>query len=262
MTTAQLEVERAHFVVRSKAFGDQVVLRAVDATVRRGEILEILGPSGIGKTTLLRIVGGLDTDYDGEVVIAGSELTGPSRNVAFVYQDPALLPWKTIHSNLRFAQSHELSHSESAAQIEHALELVNLDPETVSLKRPSQVSRGMAKRVAIARSIVQGAHTILMDEPLADVDQFTREAIQETIVRLPVARKTEPSILFVTHDVREAVFMADRLLLLSPERPATADRIIEVGVARPRDRLDRRLLELEAEIDEHYRSACETGRTD
>ncbi len=228
-----------------KSYDDLLVLNGLTFKVAKGEFFAIVGPSGCGKTTLLRIIAGLE-DYDeGRVLVDGKEVTGPGPDRAMVFQDYAIFPWKTVLENIMFAPLMQGKDREEAERIARwCLEVVP-GLEGFEDAYPKQLSGGMKQRVAIARALAAKPKILLMDEPFAAVDAQTRNKLQEELLK--VWEKTGQTILLVTHNVEEAVFLADRVMVLSP-RPAEIVDIVEVDLPRPRDRTDPEFVKIRAEI--------------
>jgi NitT/TauT family transport system ATP-binding protein len=210
-------------------------LTDVTFDVAEGELLALVGPSGCGKSTLLRIMCGLLAPSEGTVLLDGIPVVRPSGKVALVFQDysRSLFPWLNVLRNVTFPLGRDgLSTSERTARAEAALSEVGL--EGVSSKYPWQLSGGMQQRVAIARALVSGPEVVFLDEPFASVDALTRAELQDVLLAVhahTVDRRV--TIVHVTHDVDEAVYLADRVLVLTPS-PGTVAASIEVGLPRPR----------------------------
>ena len=203
--------------------------------VAEGELLAIVGPSGCGKTTLLRIMCGLLPPSEGTVLLDGRPVVRPSGEVALVFQDysRSLFPWLNVLRNVTFPLARDgLSRAERAARAEAALSEVGLDG--VGSKYPWQLSGGMQQRVAIARALVSRPEVVFLDEPFASVDALTRAELQDVLLAVHAhAEDRRVTIVHVTHDVDEAVYLADRVLVLTPS-PGTVAASIEVGLPRPR----------------------------
>jgi len=219
----------------SKRFEGAAALQDIGLTVADGEIVAILGTSGAGKSTLLRIVGGIEPASTGCVLLDGKPVTGPSEKLGFVFQEPRLMPWLDVRENVTFGLSG-LKRAERWARAEAALERVGLAESARSW--PRQLSGGMAQRVAIARALVTRPSVLLLDEPFSALDAFTRLSLQEHL--LEIWREDRPTMLFVTHDIDEALMLADRVIMLLG-RPGEVRRDERIELPRPRRRGDPRL---------------------
>lgn len=212
--------------------------RAIDSlnfSVNQGEFMSIVGPSGAGKTTLLRILSGLLAPSQGEVLLEGERVTGIPDGLAMVFQDysRSLLPWLTVEKNVAFPLTKSSgTKEERRALVDQAVKAVGLAEHT--RKYPWQLSGGMQQRVAIARAIAYRPHLLLMDEPFASVDAQTRAELEDLVLR--IRDEFNMTILFVTHDIDESVYLADRVLVLS-RPPATIVEIIDVELPSPRDQI-------------------------
>lgn len=215
----------------AKSFGrgaDRVdVLRDVSMAVEPGEIVALLGPSGCGKSTLLRLVAGLDQPSAGEVRVDGHVVSGIDPRCAVVFQEPRLFPWRTVASNVRVG-ARDRSNSD---EVQHWLDLVGLTGFERHL--PKQVSGGMAQRTALARALIGHPGVLLLDEPFAALDALTRLQMQDLLV--DVASRTGATVLLVTHDVDEALYLADRVVVLGGRGDGIVDTV-DVPFDRPRDR--------------------------
>ena len=212
---------------------DVVALQEVGLDIRPGEFVSLLGASGCGKTTLLRIIAGLERDYSGEALLDGKRITRPGKDRGVVFQDHRLLPWLTIEENVGFGLSH-LPRAKRSEIVQSHLALVGLSGFAKS--RPSQLSGGMAQRAAIARALATDPEILLLDEPLGALDALTRLYMQEELERI-WKEKPGLTVVMVTHDVDEAIYLSDRVVLLSP-RPGRIKRILDISAARPRSRED------------------------
>lgn len=210
--------------------GELRVLEKLSFTVQRGQFVCVLGPSGSGKSTLLRVLAGLLPAKLGSVQLNGSSVIGPQNGVGLVFQDANLMPWRTVSQNVGLPL--EVNGSENGAtevRIKKMLGVVGLSRFSHSL--PAELSGGMAQRVAIGRALIQDPDILLMDEPFGSLDAITRERMGEELLRIwDLEHKT---IVMVTHDINEAVYLADRVLVLS-SRPANIKLDMPVGLARPR----------------------------
>jgi ABC-type nitrate/sulfonate/bicarbonate transport system ATPase subunit len=225
----QLEIIELNkqFIIEQKPLP---VLENINLSVKSGEFVSIIGSSGCGKTTLLRIILGLDTDYSGRVLLNGEQIRGTGLERGVVFQEHRLLPWLTVEDNVAFGL-HKLPAAERAPLIKQHLALVGLTGFEKAF--PYQLSGGMAQRVAIARALVNRPELLLLDEPLGALDALTRIYMQEELEK--IWRKEKISMLMITHDVEEAVYLGDRVVIMS-SRPGIIKKIIPVELPRPRDR--------------------------
>lgn len=208
------------------------VLRGVDLTLSGGASLAIVGPSGCGKTTLLRVLAGLERPDAGEVRIDGVPVAGPGRERAVIFQEPRLLPWLTVLDNVAFGlESRGTPRDEARRRALHYLRLVGLAEFGAAM--PRQLSGGMAQRVGIARALTVQPGILLLDEPLGALDAMTRLVLQEELARIWAEEKV--TMVLVTHDLEEAIFLADQVLVL-PREKGTPIRLIDNDLPRPRDR--------------------------
>ena len=202
--------------------------------VREGEFVCFVGPSGCGKTTLVNLMAGFEFPTSGTVTIGGAPVTGPSIRRVTIFQDYGLLPWRTVRKNVELGlESLGLPKRERAERAERLVERVGLARFAKYL--PWQLSGGMRQRVAIARALAVEPEIMFMDEPLGSLDALTRASMQAEILSL--SREKGATIVFVTHDVDEAVFMADRIVVMTPG-PGRIKKVFEVGLPHERDRSD------------------------
>jgi sulfonate transport system ATP-binding protein len=220
----------------SKRFEGRAALAPVDLAVARGEIVAILGTSGCGKSTLLRIVGGLERPSAGSVLVDETPVSGPRPDLAFVFQEPRLMPWLSVRENVAFGL-RDAPRAERERRTGEALERVRLERFAEAL--PRQLSGGMAQRVALARALVTRPEVLLLDEPFSAVDAVTRQALQDHLLEL--WRDERPTMLFVTHDIEEALVIADRVVVLTGQ-PGTVASELRLDLARPRRRTDPRIV--------------------
>lgn len=237
--------------VRRKAFGERAVLQDLSLSLAPGEIVSLVGASGCGKSTLLRIVAGLDTDYEGRVVLAGQPQTDITREIGFIFQEPRLFPWLSVAQNVAFDLGQSIRQGgRQHPRVSELLTEVGL--AGLEDRLPKQLSGGQAQRVAIARGLFTQPRLLLLDEPFSAVDAFTRIKLQDLLV--DVARRHGLTVLLVTHDVDEAVVLSDRVLVLEAKAGA-ALREIGIGLPRPREREDERLVPLRLRTLEALRQA-------
>ena len=214
---------------------DFLILDKINLTVQDEEFVAIVGPSGCGKTTCMRMAAGLEFPSSGSVKVNDVQVTGPGPDRAVVFQQFALFPWKTVHDNIDFGlRSKGLAKDERESLIAHYIALMNLKGyESAS---PHQLSGGMQQRVAIARAYALNPQVLLMDEPFGALDAQTRVVMQEELVKL--ARKNPRTVLFITHAVEEAVYLADRVVVMT-SRPGKIKEILDVKSVREAEQWDR-----------------------
>lgn len=202
----------------------------IDLDVAPGEFLCIAGPSGCGKSTLLQMLGGLTPPGSGQVLLNGRALTEPSPEISVVFQKPNLMPWRTVTDNILLPlQIEGVSGAEARRRVDDTLALVGLSDFAGAY--PLELSGGMEQRIAVARALIQQPRILLLDEPFAALDALTRERLNDELLHLWRRRKL--TAVMVTHNIREAVFLADRVLVLSP-RPATISAEFHIDLPRPR----------------------------
>jgi NitT/TauT family transport system ATP-binding protein len=207
-------------------------IESLDLTVNDKEFVCVLGPSGCGKTTLLRVIAGLDPATSGEILLDGRSIAGPDPKVGIVFQEYSLFPWRSVLENVAFGlEMQGMPRDERSRIAGQYLDLVGLT--TFAHSYPSELSGGMRQRVAVARALALEPDVLLMDEPFGALDAQTRNLLQHEL--LGIWEKTKKTILFITHSVDEAVFLADRIVVLTP-RPGRVCEIIPLTLPRPRDR--------------------------
>ncbi|BDZ55021.1 Nitrate import ATP-binding protein NrtD [Agromyces marinus] len=222
-----------------------LAIEGVDLDVREGEFVTVLGPSGCGKTTFMNVIAGLVKPSTGQVLVAGEPVTGPGPDRAVVFQDYALLPWRTVFDNVKFGLEMQkgLKGAGWRDRVQEAVDLVGLSGFENSY--PRELSGGMQQRVGLARAIVAKPQILLMDEPLGAVDALTREVMREEIEKLIAA--TGKTVLFITHSIEEAILLGDRIVVFK-SHPGAIKEVIETGLERPRSersvQSDPRFLEL------------------
>lgn len=215
----------------TKVFNDgKTSVKALDdinLEIEEGSFTSIIGGSGCGKSTMLRIIGGLDTEYEGEVLVNGSKVSAPSREKGFIFQDHRLLPWLTVKENIRFSLPKEQKKNDGL--IKEYLELVGLADFENSL--PKQLSGGMAQRVAIARALANKPRILLLDEPFGALDAITKVNLQEELLK--IWHKEKITMVIVTHDIDEAVYLGERVVVMTP-RPGRIKQIHKIELGTPR----------------------------
>lgn len=219
-----------------KGFGEdwerEEVVADVNLVVTPGELTAVVGPSGCGKSTLVKLVAGYDKPDSGTILINGKRVTGPGQDRMVVFQETALLPWLTAYENVVFGPKlrHDLNGTELKTEANRLLDIVGL--RGFEDKYPLQLSGGMQRRAELARALMNNPLLLIMDEPFRGLDAMTRELMQEFFLRL--FEKNRRTNLFVTSEIEEAIFLADRLVILS-NRPATVRAILDIKLPRPRD---------------------------
>ena len=214
----------------SKWFGDLEALRGIDLEVEQGEFISVVGPSGCGKTTFLRIVAGLEHATAGDVVLDGRVVSEPGTDRGFVFQNDSLLPWRTVLANAIIGR--EVAGAIGSADRKRAMELLKLvGLEGFEHYYPRQLSGGMRQRVNLARALAIDPQILLMDEPFAALDAQTREIMQAELLR--IWERGHKTVLFVTHQIDEAVFLSDRVLVFA-RRPGRLQEEVNIALPRPR----------------------------
>lgn len=204
-------------------------LSDIELEIEEGSFVSIIGGSGCGKSTLLRIIGGLENAYEGEVLVDGVKVEKPSREKGFVFQDHRLLPWLSVRENIRFSLPD--SEKKNEQLIRENIDLVGLNGFEYAL--PKQLSGGMAQRVAIARALANKPRILLLDEPFGALDAITKIHLQEQLLK--IWRKERITMILVTHDIDEAIYLGSRVVVMTP-RPGRIRRIQKVDLGSPRKR--------------------------
>jgi nitrate/nitrite transport system ATP-binding protein len=234
--TKFVEISAVSKVFETKQ-GAFIALRDIDLTIKKGEFVTLIGHSGCGKSTLLNLVAGLDTPSTGGLLCAGKEVRGPGPDRGVVFQNHSLLPWLTCLDNVYLAVERVFSAYEAKPRLleraRDALKLVGLSH--AEHKRPGEISGGMKQRVGIARALAMQPQMLLMDEPFGALDALTRAHLQDELMR--IVAETGSTVLMVTHDVDEAVLLSDRIVMMTNGPAAMIGDVLEVPLAKPRDRL-------------------------
>ena len=217
--------------------GLRPIISDISLELRQAEFLSIVGPSGTGKTTLLRMLGGLLQPTSGSVSAHGEELSGPPEGVVIVFQDygNALLQWRSVAANVAFGIERTLPRAQCAQRVREALAMVDLLERADDY--PWSLSGGMQQRVQIARALALQPSVLLMDEPFAALDAMTKAGLQDELLRL--REKTKASFVFITHDIEEAVYLGDRVAVLNGS-PGRIDEIVDIDLPRPRNQITTR----------------------
>jgi sulfonate transport system ATP-binding protein len=235
-----------HHVTKRFAGDDHAspVLDRIDLTVRSGEFVAIVGTSGCGKSTLLRLIAGLDDQFDGDIEFGGQRIRNTDLARGIVFQDHRLFPWLDVEQNIAVAlKNAPLTHEAKRRAVAEHVALVGLNG--YERHRPHQLSGGMAQRVAIARGLVNRPRLLLLDEPFGALDALTRSRLQNELRR--IWEHGRITMILVTHDVDEAVFLADRVVVMQA-RPGRIGRVIDTGLPRPRNRSDSSFVRLRDDI--------------
>lgn len=237
----------------TKIFGNKdeqlIALNNVDFEIPAGSFVSLIGPSGCGKTTLLRCIAGLETPTSGSISVDGTNITKPGSDRGFAFQQANLFPWLTIRENIAFGLKARKIYKQRQADVDEFIELVGLKGFENSY--PHQISGGMNQRASLARALVGHPKILLLDEPLGALDAFTRMTMQDEILRL--WKEHEMTMVMVTHDVDEAVYLSDYVVVMSP-RPAKVEKIIKIDMTHPRARSQDIFLKYRTDILEilHY----------
>lgn len=218
-------------------------LRNINLAVRRGEFISFIGASGCGKTTLLRLIAGLDKAESGSLTLNGEEITGPDPQRGYVFQQDSLFPWLSVEKNIAIGLKARHVYKENKARVAHYIKLIGLKGFEKAF--PHQISGGMAQRVAIARSLINNPKVLLLDEPMGALDSFTRADIQDKLLEL--RRENDTTMILVTHDVDEAIYLSNRIVIMTP-RPGKISEIMEVNLPHPRHRGGAEFLSIRRDI--------------
>jgi sulfonate transport system ATP-binding protein len=235
--------------------GERIVaLEDVSLDVEAGELVSIVGPSGCGKSTLLRLLAGLAEPGAGELRVDNEIISGPSAERGLVFQDPNLFPWLTVRGNIESGLVARGLLKAKGHEVDEFMRLVGL--ESFAGSYPHHLSGGMAQRVALARALINHPKVLLLDEPLGALDAFTRMRMQDEVLRLWKARGT--TMLLVTHDIDEAIYMSDRIVIMTPS-PGRMERTMAIDLERPRQRNHPDFLRLRGEILDLLHFTSETA---
>lgn len=231
--------------------GDIVALKEIDLAIRAGEFISIVGSSGCGKSTLLRIIAGLENGYSGSVKVGGSQIAGPGLDRGMVFQEHRLIPWLSVEKNVAFGLNG-LENGKRETLVREHLELVRLSGFAKAY--PHQLSGGMAQRVAIARALVNNPQLLLLDEPFGALDALTKVQMQQEILRIWEVERT--TMILVTHDIDEAIYLGDRVVVMS-SRPGTIRKVVPIELPRPRDRSSYEFVQIRKEIFREFFAEAE-----
>lgn len=227
-------------------------LQDINLSINRGEFVSIIGSSGCGKTTLLRLIAGLDVPESGILTLDDQEITAPNPQRGYVIQQGGLFPWLTVEQNIATGLKARHVYRQNKELVAHYIDLIGLNGFEKAY--PHQISGGMAQRVAIARALINKPKALLLDEPMGALDSFTRADIQDKLLEL--RKENDATMILVTHDVDEAIYLSDRIVIMTP-RPGKISEIIPIKLSHPRDRGSSVFLAIRGEILEklHLASA-------
>lgn len=231
---------------------DTVALSEVNLEVKKGEFISIIGASGCGKTTLLRLIAGLDKPQSGSLTLDGEPINGASPKRGYVFQHGALFEWLTVEQNIAAGLKARHVYKENKDRIPKVIEMVGLTGFEKAY--PHQISGGMAQRVAIARSLINDPEVLLLDEPMGALDNFTRADLQDKILEIKKIKNT--TMILVTHDIDEALYLSDRIVIMTP-RPGRISEIINIDMFHPRNRNGHDYTHLRKKLLEKFHLASE-----
>ena len=228
------------------------ILKDINLEFKQGEFISIVGASGCGKSTLLRMISGLESITEGEITLEEKSVSGPSLDCGMVFQESRLFPWLSVEKNIEFGISEKITNSEKKKLVQDLIDLVGLKGFENAL--PKQLSGGMQQRVSIARGLINNPKVFLMDEPFGALDAITRINMQNEVLRIWEAEKK--TMILVTHDIDEAIYLGDKIVVLS-SRPGTVRKVIHVDLPRPRDRSGVDFIRIRKEIYKEFFDSTE-----
>lgn len=248
------EILKIEHVERTYSDGDTLVraLSDINLTVEQGELVSIIGTSGCGKTTLLRLIAGLDRPQGGLLSLYDAEIKGPDPRRGYVFQQGGLFPWLTVEQNIGAGLKARGVWKENRERIPEYISMTGLQGFEKSF--PYQISGGMAQRVAIARALINDPEILLLDEPMGALDSFTRAALQDKIIE--IREQMGITMILVTHDVDEAIYLSDRIIVMTP-RPGRISDIIDVPMRHPRERNSGDFVRIRKKLLEKFHLASE-----
>jgi len=233
----------------TKRFGELTVLDAISFEIRAGELVAIVGPTGCGKTTFLNTLSKLMPATEGQILIDGEEANPKKHNISYVFQEPTCLPWRTVRDNVAYGMElKRVPYQERMERTDRIMELVGLS--SCAVLYPNQVSASMIQRIAVSRAFAVEPDLLLMDEPYGQLDVKLRYYLEDELIRL--WQKLQSTVLFVTHNIEEAVYVAERILVLSA-KPTKVKAEIPVDLPRPRNFLDPAFMEIRHRVTELIR---------
>lgn len=242
----QIEIKNLNkqFIIDGKPVD---ILQDINLEIKEGQFISIVGASGCGKSTLLRMISGLETITGGEILLDGKPVLKPGLDCGMVFQESRLFPWSSVQKNIEFGISQRIPEKEKRKKAGQLIKLVGLEGFEKAL--PKQLSGGMQQRVSIARGLINNPKVLLMDEPFGALDAITRINMQNETLRIWQAEKK--TMILVTHDIDEAIFLGDRIVVLS-SRPGRIKRVINVELPRPRDRSSEQFIRIRKEIFKEF----------
>ena len=241
--TGSLKANRLSKIFTNVEGSEMAALNNINFEIKSGEFISIVGPSGCGKTTMLRLIAGLDKPTSGSIELDGDKICSTGYERGLVFQNPKLYPWMNIYDNVAFGLKARSVYKKSDNEVDYFLNLVGLKGFEKSY--PHHLSGGMAQRAALARALINHPKVLLLDEPLGALDAFTRVNMQDEIIKIWKNRKA--TMLMVTHDVDEAIYMSDRIFVMTP-RPAKITQIVKIDLERPRIRDSKDFIDIKDNI--------------
>ena len=241
--SAEIKISNVSKIFNQGAAEEVIALNGVDFTIPAGSFVSLIGPSGCGKTTLLRCIAGLENPTRGEVCVDGAKITRPGSDRGFAFQQANLFPWLTIRENVAFGLKARHIYNDRKNDVDEFINLVGLKGFEKSY--PHQLSGGMNQRASLARALVGHPKILLLDEPLGALDAFTRMNMQDEILRLK--KEHDTTMVMVTHDVDEAVYLSDYVVVMSA-RPSKVEKVIKIDLSHPRARAQDIFLKYRTEI--------------
>ncbi|MDR1362775.1 MAG: ABC transporter ATP-binding protein [Spirochaetaceae bacterium] len=226
-----IDIQQVNRTYHDTHFNPVQALAGIDLKIKRGEFLTLIGPSGCGKTTLLRLIAGLDKPQSGALTMNGVPITGPSHKRGYIFQQPTLYPWNTVYENVAMGLRIRGVYTENKPRVKEFIDMIGLTGFEKAY--PHEISGGMAQRVAIIRSLINEPEVLLLDEPLGSLDAFKRIDMQNQL--LAIWKKTGATLAMVTHDVDEAIYLSNRIVIMTP-RPGRIGGIVEVTLGENRNR--------------------------
>jgi NitT/TauT family transport system ATP-binding protein/sulfonate transport system ATP-binding protein len=245
-----IDVKNVTRVFKDSYENSVTALDNVSLSVKRGEFVSLIGPSGCGKTTLLRLIAGLDSPQAGELVVDGEPVTGTSHERGYVFQQANLFPWETVEENIAFGLKARGVYDTYRDDVAEYIQMAGL--KGFERTYPHQISGGMAQRASLVRALINRPKALLLDEPMGALDSFTRMDLQEKLLEL--WERFSATMILVTHDIDEAIYLSDRIVIMTP-RPGKISEVIDADYPRPRNRSSTRFVELRNRVLEKFHLA-------